>query len=178
MRPSSRSALVDAAKAIIVESGLGALTFESLAARSGISRGGVNYHFPQREALVRAVCESFIADFEADLQVRLGAPHDQSTVLDRARAYLEASARPRGIYLYGFVTDPEVRALDPNPWDAALGRWAAPPPADDATSDEEDAFVLRVLAHGISAYRALVGQDMGEPARDLLLRKMARAFHP
>ncbi|MDQ0138083.1 AcrR family transcriptional regulator [Neorhizobium galegae] len=54
-RPSARQDLLDVAMELIMEGGVEALTFEGLAARSGLSKGGILYHFPNREELNRAV---------------------------------------------------------------------------------------------------------------------------
>ncbi|WP_084801295.1 TetR/AcrR family transcriptional regulator [Bradyrhizobium sp. Ec3.3] len=54
-RPSARSALLDVALDIILDEGVEGLTFEGLAARSGLSKGGVLYHFPNRDELNKAV---------------------------------------------------------------------------------------------------------------------------
>lgn len=56
-RPSARTAILDIAVKLIQEQGVEALTFEGLAERAGVTKGGVLYHFPNREALNRAVRE-------------------------------------------------------------------------------------------------------------------------
>jgi AcrR family transcriptional regulator len=56
-RPSARAALLDVALDIIRERGVGAVTYEALADRSGLSKGGVLYHFPNREEMNRAIRE-------------------------------------------------------------------------------------------------------------------------
>ena len=54
-RPSARNALIECAIELILEGGVEALTYEGLAERSGLSKGGVLYHFPSREELNKAV---------------------------------------------------------------------------------------------------------------------------
>jgi len=56
-RPSARARLLEAALALILEGGAEALTYESLAQRTGLSKGGVLYHFASREAMNKAVRE-------------------------------------------------------------------------------------------------------------------------
>ncbi|MBY5406682.1 TetR/AcrR family transcriptional regulator [Rhizobium leguminosarum] len=56
-RPSARRELLDVAIELIMEGGVEALTFEGLASRSGFSKGGILYHFPNRDELNRAVRE-------------------------------------------------------------------------------------------------------------------------
>jgi AcrR family transcriptional regulator len=57
---SSREIILDAAEAVVLESGARHMTLESVAARAGISKGGFLYHFPTKEALLKAMQERFI----------------------------------------------------------------------------------------------------------------------
>jgi len=59
--PLAREKILAAARRIVENEGAGALTFDELAKVSGITRGGITYHFPTKEDLLRALLE---ADFE------------------------------------------------------------------------------------------------------------------
>ncbi len=59
-RPSLRPKLLDAALDLIAEDGVGALTYEALALRTGVSKGGLLYHFPSKDALLDALAERLI----------------------------------------------------------------------------------------------------------------------
>ncbi|SFC50584.1 DNA-binding transcriptional regulator, AcrR family [Bosea sp. CRIB-10] len=61
MRRSKKSELLEAAGAIIVRSGVEALTFDRLAAEAGVSKGGILYHFPDKERLLVALVEGIVA---------------------------------------------------------------------------------------------------------------------
>ena len=54
---SSREAILDAAEAVVLESGTRHVTLDAVAARAGVSKGGLLYHFPTKEALLRAMLE-------------------------------------------------------------------------------------------------------------------------
>jgi AcrR family transcriptional regulator len=56
-RPSAKKALLDVALELILEGGVEALTYDGLAERSGLTKGGILYHFPNREELNKAVRE-------------------------------------------------------------------------------------------------------------------------
>jgi len=56
---SSREVIIDAAEAVVVESGARHMTLDAVAARAGVSKGGLLYHFPTKEALLRAMLERF-----------------------------------------------------------------------------------------------------------------------
>jgi AcrR family transcriptional regulator len=57
---SSREIILDAAEAVVLESGARHMTLDAVAARAGVSKGGLLYHFPTKEALLKAMQERFI----------------------------------------------------------------------------------------------------------------------
>lgn len=59
-RPSCKGAILAAAEAVVVEVGAGRLTIDAVADRSGVSKGGVLYHFPSKEALLEGMVERHI----------------------------------------------------------------------------------------------------------------------
>jgi AcrR family transcriptional regulator len=66
-RPSSRDRILDALQEILTGEGLSAVTLESVAEAAGVSKGGLLYHFPSKEALLDAfverMCEHADAEF-------------------------------------------------------------------------------------------------------------------
>lgn len=54
-RPSSKESILDAAEAIVIESGALRMTLDAVAERSGISKGGLMYHFPTKETLLETM---------------------------------------------------------------------------------------------------------------------------
>jgi AcrR family transcriptional regulator len=67
------------------------LTLESAAAQAGLSKGGVLYHFPTRDALVAAMVDAIIVAFDEDLERQLT---DESGPGSFTRAYLRATMAP------------------------------------------------------------------------------------
>ncbi|QPC43774.1 TetR/AcrR family transcriptional regulator [Kaustia mangrovi] len=64
-RPSSRLQILDAAETVVFEVGANHLTLEAVADRAGISKGGLLYHFPTKEALLQAMLRRFIEEHHA-----------------------------------------------------------------------------------------------------------------
>jgi AcrR family transcriptional regulator len=55
-RPAhARAAVIAAAEAIVKDIGAANLTYDELVRRSGITRGGITYHFPTKESLLEAL---------------------------------------------------------------------------------------------------------------------------
>ncbi len=66
-RTIDRDAVLDAAEAIVTELGSGSLTFDEVARRAGVSKGGVLYCFPSKRELVAAMMTRDIERFERDV---------------------------------------------------------------------------------------------------------------
>jgi AcrR family transcriptional regulator len=64
-RPSSRSGMLDAAEAVVVEAGATRLTLDAVARQAGVSKGGVLYHFPTKDALLEALIERLVTQNES-----------------------------------------------------------------------------------------------------------------
>ena len=47
--------MLDAAEAVVIERGVGAMTLETVAARAKVSKGGLLYHFPSKDAVVQGM---------------------------------------------------------------------------------------------------------------------------
>ncbi len=53
--PKARQVILDAARRIVREQGAGKLTFDGLVHESGVTRGGITYHFATKQALLQAL---------------------------------------------------------------------------------------------------------------------------
>lgn len=62
--PIARAKILAAARRIVENRGAGCLTFDELVRTSGITRGGITYHFPTKEDLLRGLLESDFAQWE------------------------------------------------------------------------------------------------------------------
>ena len=74
LEPKSRLSAADweqAALDTIAESGLGAVNVESLARRLGVTKGSFYWHFPTREALIKAALERWERKDEEDVIVQV-----------------------------------------------------------------------------------------------------------
>ncbi|RKQ35327.1 TetR/AcrR family transcriptional regulator [Kocuria tytonis] len=74
-KPVAREKLLTAFEHLVLAEGLRSATLDAVAARAGVSKGGLLYHFPHRQALVDAAlarCEELAA---ADLARLTASPH-------------------------------------------------------------------------------------------------------
>jgi AcrR family transcriptional regulator len=88
-RAGTADRIIDAAEAIVEEHGVATLTLEQAAKRAGVSKGGVLYHFPNKEALVAAMIGRFTERFDHAVE---GLTDEDSASRGRTtRSYVKAS---------------------------------------------------------------------------------------
>lgn len=98
-RVSTRDIILDAAQRIAAERGAGRITLDEVAKESGLSKGGLLYHFSGKEALIQAMLERLIARTSEVREAREEAYADKRWVT--LRALLDTRHRPD-------VLDPHV----------------------------------------------------------------------
>ena len=62
--PRAKAKVLAAAREIVERDGAGALTFEELARVSGVTRGGITYHFPTKDALLQELLTHDMAQWK------------------------------------------------------------------------------------------------------------------
>lgn len=151
-RPSVRTSLLSAAAALVSEHGYSALTLDAVGASVGVSKGGVLYHFPTKQALVAALLEELTTGFDADQN----AAHEADPTEPGAwtRAYLTAGAAPPGAEPAQGASVALLAAVgyDPSllkPLQDRYARWVER--LDDDGLAGVDAHVVRLAADGLWA---------------------------
>jgi len=84
IRPA-RERLLDAAERVVVESGATHLTLDAVAKSAGVSKGGLLYHFPSKEALLEGMLTRHFDDVDAEVTKRLTTRAGKATRADRLR---------------------------------------------------------------------------------------------
>ncbi|NMG09054.1 TetR family transcriptional regulator [Brasilonema sp. UFV-L1] len=92
-RSATREALVRAASQVVINKGVEALTLDAVAQQAGVSKGGLLYHFPNKDALIGGMVEQLIQDFEAVLQTEFDQDDAPGTPGQWVRAYIRATLR-------------------------------------------------------------------------------------
>ena len=62
--PSSHDDILDAAQAVVLEIGAAHMTLDAVAAKAGVSKGGLLYHFRTKEALLKALLKRRLRHLE------------------------------------------------------------------------------------------------------------------
>jgi AcrR family transcriptional regulator len=112
---NARERILDAAVRVADKRGVGHLSLDAVAKSAGISKGGLLYHFPSKNDLMRALVEHHVGMTEQAISAAEEAstsPNAVATAL--IRTYIEAlecrAAPPTGV-LAAFAQNPEL--LDP-----------------------------------------------------------------
>jgi AcrR family transcriptional regulator len=92
-RSATRETLLRAASQVVIDKGVDSLTLDAVAQQASVSKGGLLYHFPSKDALVESVIEQLIQDFELVLQAEFDQDDAPGTPGQWVRAYIRAALR-------------------------------------------------------------------------------------
>jgi AcrR family transcriptional regulator len=124
MRPSNRTAIIEAAHRVAERQGGADFSYETTASEAGLTKAGVLYHFPSREELVLAVVEYVAQSWEHAMLEALGRPLDEATPAQRIRAYVEVAAGDDVSRAdFAIYADALCRPAHLGPWNEVFSRW-------------------------------------------------------
>jgi AcrR family transcriptional regulator len=173
--PKAKQLVLEAAQRLVAARGAGCLTFEELALESGISRGGITYHFHTKEHLLRALLHQDLEQWQEE-EARL-APTDTDPCTANVIANIRAATQlkpERRRFVSGMLSAVMLdQSLLESVRDFHNGR------IEDLTWCETDMqrFVLRLAADGLFWLEMFQCYDLPPDVRKrlvALLEKMAR----
>ncbi|CAN5783832.1 TetR family transcriptional regulator [soil metagenome] len=146
---------------VAARDGVAALTLDAVAAESGVSKGGLLYHFATKEHLLHGLVRDCLDRWSADLAARIDS--DPRPGGAGARAYVSAVAGPdhdpvrEMALLAATALEPSTADL----WRETAMEWTAgdaDPPADDERI--VDLLLVRLAADGLWLARTLDLYDL------------------
>ncbi|MET8378887.1 TetR/AcrR family transcriptional regulator [Streptomyces microflavus] len=177
MRTSKRTQILEAATRVVEREGVKSVTFDSVAAEAGLTKGGLLYHFASRDDLVQAIHQHLADEWEAQMVAAAGKPADLATPEERLTAYSRISSqsanRAELLLMLEGSTTPGLAA----PWDAVMERWA--PSLTTADVDNQvalDRFIARLAADGLWLYESLNTEPLAPELRRALAERIAGAL--
>lgn len=134
--PSARDRLIDAFESLLVEHGTRAATLDAVAAAAEVSKGGLLYHFPNKDALIDGMLDRLGERGAADAQAMIEAPEGAVEYYLRTSTYtgsdfdraMVAAVRiaqdrdPRASETIGALREGWLAALTDELGDVALAR--------------------------------------------------------
>jgi len=91
---SVRDRILDAAEALLLSDGPSALVLDAVARKAGVSKGGLLYHFPAKDALVGGLIDRMLDNFDREQNALATA--DTEPVGRWTRAYLTSTVTEDG----------------------------------------------------------------------------------
>lgn len=144
MRQSNKVAILRGAEQVIRDEGVTAVTFDSVAAATGLTRGGIIYHFPSREDLIGAIHVHLARQWEQQIEAECGKSAAEATLSERLIAYVRTSANVShraelAMFLESTTSEHQ------QPWLDVMTRWT--PERDGGfTQDLPDSLWIALLA--------------------------------
>ena len=173
MRTSKRTEILEAATRVVEREGIKSLTYDSVAAEAGLTKGGLLYHFASREDLVVAVHQHLAALWESGMVESAGKPVGDTSPEERHAAYArvntDGASRAELLFIIESSTTPEHAA----PWDSVMERWAPPTPPSTAGAAELDRFIARLAADGLWMFESLTSERLDPKLRRAVAERLA-----
>ena len=92
-RSATREKILQAAAQVVMDQGVEALTLNAVAQQAEVSKGGLLYHFPNKNALIVNLGEQLLQNFEAALQNEFEQDDAPGTPGQWLRAYVRSTER-------------------------------------------------------------------------------------
>ncbi|MFJ3940251.1 TetR/AcrR family transcriptional regulator [Streptomyces parvus] len=176
MRTSKRSQILEAATRVVQREGVKSVTFDSVAAEAGLTKGGLLYHFASRDELVLAIHQHLADRWEADLVAAAGKPATEASRDERLAAYtqvaIQSATRAELLLMLEGSTDAAHSAV----WEAVTERWAPPPASAGDDPATLDRFIVRLAADGLWLYDSLTSQQLTSEMRRAVTERIAHAL--
>ncbi|MEH3089609.1 MAG: helix-turn-helix domain containing protein [Microbacterium arborescens] len=128
MRPSNRDLVVDAAVALFADTGADAVTYDELAARTGLTKSGIVYHFSTRQLILEAVAARLIEGWTDAAERNLGGSDDRLAAF--VAGMLEGDTTPAELQLA--IETLRGRRMH-HEWERIRSTWLQP---DDASPEQ------------------------------------------
>lgn len=123
---------------IVEKQGLAALTYESLAAESGLSKSGLIYYFPSRQTLLLEINQFLAAQWEEKMVELAGGPAHEVDKRERIRASFLVMSQSATLADLRMTLDAADNPEMLQPWLDVMARWSASP-------DDSDHYLLQII---------------------------------
>jgi len=171
-QPKARQVVLDAARHIVRERGAGSLTYEELVQQSGVTRGGITYHFPTKDALLRELVDCDIEQWrELEEQLKPDLDNEAAAQLvAHVRCHSERDEDHRR-FVAGMLS---AAMLDHSLLESVREYKRERTTGIDWTEQELMQQLLRLAAEGLFWAEIFDCQEMPAEARNRLVEKMER----
>ncbi len=142
---SSKDRILDSAERIVVRDGAAHLTLDAVAADAQLSKGGVLYHFPSKDALIKGMIARMVQQFEDE--VAWWIAQDPNPIGRKSRAIIHAIFPEQ---------HREGRSCDMQVATALIAAVANNPDLLDVLKESSDRMESDLLSDGIDPVLAMI----------------------
>lgn len=155
---ATRARILRAADEIATETGAGSVSLDAVAARAGVSKGGLLYHFPSKARLLQGLVEDHLAGIESRLEAasrQAGANGSILAMIDQFEQDCHKGEHGRGL-MAALADDPSILA----PVGDYLDRFLAA-----VRADATDPAMAELAFHAMQGWRSQRLLGITEPPR-------------
>ncbi|ASB89027.1 TetR/AcrR family transcriptional regulator [Bacillus sonorensis] len=168
---AKRQLILNTAKHIILDHDFNALTLDAVAKQAGISKGGLLYHFPNKEALIKGlalfVFEEMNATFEKNAEADpIEAGKWTRALIEAARLDLEHHAELNVGVFAASLLDPDASVHISHSYQAILSKL------DDDGIDPVTATIIRLAIDGLYYAQMLNVAPVEKEMRQEVIRRL------
>jgi AcrR family transcriptional regulator len=195
-RDATRAAILDASRRVLMRQGVGGTTLDDIAAELGLTKQGLYYHYPSKEALLLSLCLAEWTDVAEAVNAATSSAATPADALEAlVRTYFDRYAERLPLFrlvtqwlepagLSERVGPSELSRLRPlndrmyGPTEAKLAEAQRLGLLDPALHPRRLAFVAHTSAMGLLAMKLMVEtvHDPLEHGDDALLAELCRAL--
>ncbi|MEV6302137.1 TetR/AcrR family transcriptional regulator [Actinoplanes sp. NPDC051861] len=146
MARDGKRRIINGALELLRAEGGGSITLDATARQVGLTKPGLMYHFPTKEALMLAVVDHVAAEWVRSMADRLGGSPAEASASDRIRAYVETAFTGRLDRAdFAIFFDAVYRDALTEAWERRLRPWL------DLPDDLPDSTRARLTAARLAA---------------------------
>lgn len=167
-----RADLLRSAAEIAAAEGMPAVTLDAVAARAGVTRGGLQHHFRSKQALLEALFCEMRQQFAEDISAEAAIDPDERGRMTRAYVRVvtrepaaDSEANAMRALVAVLLTEPELRQRWSHWWQKAV---VAEPPA----TDNARLAICRLAADGLWMSTLLDFEAISPPLRTEVIRQL------
>lgn len=175
--PAARAKVLRAFAELLVESGERAATLEAVAERAGVSKGGLLYHFPSKDALVDGLLDHLGELTATDVDTMRGVPEGAADYLLRTSTVIDGDFGVLYLAASRLAQGPYPRARDV--LDAAQAAWTEA--VREEVGDPVLARAVSLMGEGLYALASFGASSLDDGDIDdllVLVREAAAARSP
>jgi AcrR family transcriptional regulator len=170
----TRTRIIKAAESVVRTKGVARMILTEVAEAAGVSKGGLLYHFPSKDALIKGMLSYAIAVFESAAERHCAEDREPGAWL---RGYIMATFAEPGTETHeeslawaaiiaSAANNPSLLA----PFQDALSKWASRIASDGA--DPVAAQVIRLAVDGLWFQEAMGLHPLTEPQRSQFVARL------